>query len=113
MIKILDIRLPFQVIAKGDTALMVEVAPVFDYDKDGKRTDKQVGNKYKLVLPNAGYETIVAKVIEDKPVVTNEEIAAKGGAIKVKPKNFEAKFYKTVSGDYALTASASGLEVIV
>ncbi len=111
MINITNFRFNFQQIANADTALLTDVRPLLKY-VNGKVTEEQEGNKYEIVLPANHYEKIIVKVVEDKPITTVEEIAAKGGSIKVKFKNFEAKFYRTAMGDYALTANASAIEVL-
>lgn len=112
MINITNFKFNFQQISNAETALLTEVRPLFKY-VNGKITDEQEGNKYELVLPANRYEKITVKVIEKNPSITSEEIVLKGGSVKVKPKNFEGKFYRvSSSGEYAFTSTASNIEVV-
>lgn len=92
-------------------ALLLSVSKGFEY-VDGKVTDNVANQKYTVVCPTNGYEKIIVKVKGDKPIITNEQIQEKGGQVKVKLKNLTGRFYRTNSGEYALSAGAEGLEVM-
>lgn len=110
MFKINQILFTLPQIANGDTLLLTDVAPFKEY-VDGKSTDKTIGYRYTCVCPANKYEQITIKVEEAKPILTAEEIAAKG-AVKVKPKSFEGRFYRDRNGDYQFTAKAASMEVV-
>ena len=90
-------------------ALLLNVANGYEYI-DGKVTDNVANQKYTVVCPTNGYEKIIVKIKGDKPAITNEQIKEKGGQVKVKFKNLTGRFYRTNSGEYAVSCSADGLE---
>ena len=92
-------------------AILLNVTNGYEY-VNGKATDNVANQKYTVVCPTNGYEKIIVKIKGDKPVITNEQIQAKGGQVKAKFKNLTGRFYRTNSGEYALSASADGLEVM-
>lgn len=93
-----------------ETALLLEIRKGVVFE-NGKATDKIDHYKYDVVLPQNKYEKITVKISGDA-LVSNEQIAQKGGAVKVKFKNLTGKFYRMSNGEYALSASADGLEVL-
>lgn len=78
---------------------------------DGKPTNNVIGQKLTVVCPDNMYEKFVVKVKGGKPAITNEQLQQKGGQAKITLKNLTGKFYKTNSGEYALSCSADGWEV--
>lgn len=92
------------------TAMLLDVRKGVAY-KDGSKTDIVDHHKYDVVLPNNQYEKITVK-ISGNALVNKEQIVQKGGSIKVKFKNLTGKLYRTSNGEYALSASADGLEVV-
>lgn len=110
MIKINQFVLNLQQIANGDTLLLTDIAPVKEF-VDGKYTDKVIGFRYTCVCPQNKFEQISIRIEGVKPVITPEELSVKG-TIKVKPKNFEGRFFRDRSGEYRLSAKAESLEVI-
>lgn len=93
------------------TGLLIEEREGRDYI-DGKPSDTVSHRKCTIVFPLNSYEKVIVKVTGGKPVITNEEIQQKGGTVKVRLKGLTGKFYRTNSGEYALSASAEGMEVI-
>lgn len=111
--KISNVRLDALQIAGNveGIGLLIGMTAGFDY-VDGKRTDNQSHIKYEVVFQDNLYEREVIKVPGTKPIVTPEQLEQQKGKIKVKFKNLSGKFYRTNSGEYALSASADGVEVI-
>lgn len=98
--------------AEASNLLLVGMSAGFDY-VDGKKTDKQTHIKYEVVCPDNLYEKITVKVAGVKPVIAPEQFEQQKGRIKVRFKNLTGKIYRANSGEYALSASAEGVEVIV
>ena len=93
-----------------ETALLLEVRKGYAYE-NGKATDRVDHHKYDVVIPQNKYDKITVKISGDA-LATNEQIAQKGGSLKIKFKNLTGKFYRMSSGEYGLSATAEGMEVI-
>lgn len=92
------------------SGILLSMAPGYDY-VDGKRTDTQSSIRYEIVCVDNFYEKILVKVPGTKPIVTEEQLAQQSGKLKVKFKNLTGRFYRTNSGEYALSCSADSVEV--
>lgn len=79
---------------------------------DGKPTGNIIGQKLTVVCPDNMYEKLTIKVKGEKAPITNEQLQQKGGQVKISLKNLSGKFYRNNSGEYALSCSADGFEVI-
>ncbi len=93
-----------------ETALLLTVRDGIAYE-NGKPTGKVDHHKYDIVIPQNKYDKITVKISGDI-LISNEQIAQKGGSLKVKFKNLTGKFYRMSNGDYGFSATAEGLEVI-
>lgn len=103
------ILLPVQITGNNDaTGILLGENPGYDY-QNGKRTEIQTHIKYEVVFPENNFEKVIIKVPGTKPVVTSEQ---QKGKVKVRFKNLSGKFYRTNSGEYALSCKADGVEVI-
>ena len=91
--------------------VLLSETPGYDY-VNGKRTDTQTHMKEEVVFLDNNFEKVVVKVPGTKQLVTGEQLAQQKGKIKVKFKNLRGRFYRTNSGEYALSCSADGVEVI-
>ena len=113
MIRITDIKLTAEQIAgtKDGSALAVGISDGYEY-VDGKRTENQTHKKIEAVLPNNKYEKVTVKVAGVKNPLTNELIVQKGGTVGIRFVNLQAKFYRTSSGEYALSCTADAVEVV-
>ncbi len=113
MISITNIGLtPVQIAGNAEgTGLLLNETPGYDY-VNGKRTNTQTHLKEEVVFVDNNYEKVVVKVPGTKQLVTAEQLAQQKGKIKVKFKNLRGRFYRTNSGEYALSCSADGVEVI-
>ena len=90
--------------------VLLSVSPLEEY-VDGKPSGKVVGQKYHIVCPNNKYEKFIVK-IKGKPTITNDQIQQAGGQVRVIFDNLTGKFYRTNSGEYALSCNADSAEVI-
>lgn len=110
MIKIEKMTFTLQQIANSNEVLLTDIKPFKQYI-DGKASDNIIGYTYVCVCPGNKYQEIIIKVEQANPLMSQDELEAKGGCIKVKPKSFEGRFYRTKSGEYALSCKASGMEL--
>ena len=110
---ITDVTLtPAQIAGNIDgIGVLLGETPGYDY-VNGKRTDTQTHMKEEVVFLDNNFEKVVVKVPGTKQLVTGEQLAQQKGKIKVKFKNLRGRFYRTNSGEYALSCSADGVEVI-
>lgn len=79
---------------------------------DGKPTENIVEILYETVFPDNLFEKISVRIKGSKPVITNEEIKKNGGTVKIQFTNLSGRFYRSKSGEYALSVTADGIEVI-
>ena len=93
------------------TGLVLSITPGYEF-QNGKKTDIISHMKYETVFTNNGYEKMTIKVLDTKPVLTNEAISQAGGQKKVKFKNLSGRIYRTSTGEYAVSASAESAEVL-
>lgn len=97
----------------GNTAgavVLLGVSDLFEFE-GGKPTSNVIGHKLTVVCPDNMYEKLTVKVKGGKPAITSEQLQQKGGQTKIVLKNLTGKFYRTNSGEYALSCSADGWEV--
>lgn len=90
--------------------ILLEERAGFEY-LDGKRTDNQTHIKYQVVFPENDFEKVTVKVPGTKPVINAEQLAQQG-KVNVKFKNLTGKIYRKSNGEYDVSVSADGLEVI-
>lgn len=107
-----DMTYDFNFIAHSDTAIAVNAIPYYNY-VNGKPDGTPIGIKIDTVLPNCRFEKIVVKLEGFKHPISPESFATENTTYKVKfSPDFQAKFYRTATGDYSLSCKASTLEVI-
>lgn len=95
-----------QIFPKG--AYLASVRPLFDY-VNGKRSDTQIGWQYGF-LNRAGYELINVKVLEAKPILTQEEIEESVEDISVTAEGFVGSVYNK-DGRIAISGKADKVVV--
>ena len=95
----------------SNAVLVVGVDPYYAY-VNGVRSDQIAGYRYTIVAQKKRYLSFYVKTEESAPSITQEMIEAAGGAIVAEPLSFEAKFYRTSTGEYELTARASKFVVV-
>lgn len=109
-----NLKITFPILTNGaDSAILIGYSPLMEYDADTKkRTKKQIGTGYEIVIPSNNYEKLLVKIKNDlKPTINLEELENK--AIKCGFKNFKAKFYRDYkSNSYLLTASADSIIIL-
>ena len=96
--------------SKDTVVLLVSVRKGVEY-VNGKPTGNTDHHKYDSALPYNQFEKITVKIKGD-PLVTQEQLEKNGGTLKVRFKNMTGKLYRTSTGEYSLSASADGLEVV-
>lgn len=104
------LRFAFPQIAGSDNGILTGVRPYREY-VDGKATDKVLGYSYVVICPSNKYERIVIKVEQAAPVITPEELEQKKDC-RIRPVNFEGRFYRDKNGVYAFSAKATAMEVL-
>jgi hypothetical protein len=97
----------------SDEALLIGMAPIMEYDKESrKRTDKQLGISYMIVLNKNNFEKINVKVGDLKSAIPMEDLEEKN-AVKCTFKGFKARFYRDFkTNSYLLTASADAIIIL-
>ena len=96
--------------SKDVSVILVSVKKGEEY-KDGKPTGVIDHYKHEIALPYNQYEKITVKM-KGACILTQEQLEQKGGSLKVRFKNLTGKFYRTNSGEYGLSATAEGMEVV-
>lgn len=113
MIKPTDMIFDFNFIAHAEIGIAVNSTPYYNYENGKPDGNTPAGIKVETVLPNNKYEKVVVKLEGLKHPLTPESFSTEGTTYKVKfSPDFQAKFYRTSTGDYALSCKASTLEVI-
>ncbi len=93
------------------SAIITGIREGYEY-VDGKRTDSLSHMKVDAVFPQNKYEKLTVKVKDLKIPISQEQLEKSGGQKNVRFKNLTGRFYRTNSGEYALSASADSMEVI-
>jgi len=109
------LNITFPLLTNGtDSALLIGYTEIFEYDKESrKKTDKQIGISYILVLDSMGFEKLSVKVLGNlKPVISMDALQD-ANAVRCRFVGFKARFYRDFkSGEYRLTASAEAIVLI-
>jgi len=97
----------------SNNALLIGFSPIMEYDKESrKRTDKQIGISYDVILNHNSYEKISIKTGDLKPAISLEELEVRN-AVPCTAKGFKARFYHDFkSNSYLLTASADSIIIL-
>lgn len=97
----------------SENVILIGFTPIMEYDPETrKRTDKQIGLSYNVVLDNNGYEKLSVKVQSLKPVISIEALQ-EVNCVRCTFKGFKARFYKDFrSGEYRLTASSDAIILV-
>lgn len=111
--RVTDVILTQEQILNGDadaSVLLTGVREGFLYE-NGQITSKIDHYKYDVVIPTRKYEKLTVK-ISGRAILTNDMIELEGGVISVRLKGLTGKFYRTAGGEYALSATAEGVEIV-
>ena len=92
----------------GNTYALLSVRPYYEYS-DGRKTEKQLGFAYEIVLLERAYEKIVVKIAGARQLPELVEIPVNGAQVHFD--DLEASVYGKASGEYvnyhlALTAKS-------
>lgn len=103
------LSIPFDIVVDGANLILVDIVPYYEY-QDGKRTDNLQGYKF-VVVEDKSYEKFAVKIPSIVPAITKEQMVASKEKIRVSFKNAIAKPYKTYSGEYELSVTATGINI--
>ena len=104
------LKIPLEVVTEGANLILLEVNPYYQY-QNGVRSNEIEGYRY-TVVEEKKYEKFSVKIPSTAPAFTNEQIASAKAKIYVTFVNGIAKPYRTQSGEYALSISASSVSTI-
>lgn len=102
--------IPFPIVLDGANTILLGVMPYFEY-KNGRKTDTLLGYKY-LIVEDKNFEKYAVKIAGEKPLISQEQIEQSKGRIHVTFENAVAKPYRTNTGDYDLSISATGISIV-
>ena len=104
-----NFKFTFSQIANADFGLAVNASTYTNY-VDGKSDGTIAGIRLEVVLPSNRYKKISVKLPGQNPPLSPESFKENGSTYKVTfSPDFEGKFYKTSSGEYALSCKATTL----
>ncbi len=103
MLSIRDVKI--DIASLGEKKLLTAVTPVYEYGKDGKRTDTISGYRYEVALPAHGLEKLGVKIAGAQLLDKPEDIVA------VEFENLEIMAYE-MQGRVQLSAEATGIHLI-
>lgn len=86
----------------GETALLVDVLPVYDYDRNQNRTDTISAHKYVVVLPDIKFEKLGVKIEGSKKMEKPDDY------VPVVFQNLQLSIY-TMNGQPQVAARADGI----
>lgn len=112
MIRPNDLKFSFLQIAQDTSALAVGASFYKNY-VDGKPTDTIAGVRLDVVFPKNRYEKISVKLPGQNHPLLPDNFQEGGETYKVAfTPDFEGTFYRTNSGDYALSCKATSVEIL-
>lgn len=89
----------------GKKMLLVDIAPAYEY-KDGRRTDKLVGYRYIVALPEHGLEKIGVRIEDTSPPMEKPD-----GYAEVEFTGLKVGLYES-QGHVQITAKATGIHLV-
>ena len=104
------LNIPFNIVIQDANLILVDVKEYYEY-QNGKKTDVMLGYKY-LVVEDKNFEKFAVKIPSTTPAITKEQIDAAKERIRVNFTDAVAKPYRTNSGDYDLSISATGISIV-
>lgn len=107
---ITKLNIPLNVITEGANLILLEVVPYYAY-VDGKKTDTLKGYRY-TVVEDETFEKLSIKIESATPIVSSEQLASAKSHVLVTFDKAFAKPYRTNSGDFELSISASNMLIV-
>lgn len=104
------LNIPFNIVIQDANLILVDVKEYYEY-QNGKKTDVMLGYKY-MVAEDKNFEKFAVKIPSTTPAITKEQIDAAKERIRVSFTDAIAKPYRTNSGDYDLSISATGISIV-
>lgn len=111
---IYDVRLKQDEILLNGEAILLGSKPVYLYE-NGRKVDTVVAQRYHVLNEANDYEHLQIKANGSEPIIKNEDLEKMkqtGTKVKVRFKNLVGKFYRKDTGEWVLSYSADGVEVI-
>ena len=103
------LNIPLQIVIEDANLILINVAPYYNY-VDGKKTDAVIGYRY-TVVEDKNFDKINVKIPSTTPAISQETIDSAKQRILVSFENAFAKPYRTPSGNYDLSITASGINI--
>lgn len=104
------LNIPFVPVVAEGRLILLKVEPYYTYENN-KRTDKLAGYKY-TVVEDKDFDKYVVKIQCATPAITQEQIDSTKQKMTVTFENASAKPYRTQSGDYELSITATGISIV-
>lgn len=101
------LNIPFVPVVAEGNLILLKVEPYYIYE-NGKKTDKLGGYKF-TVVEDKNFDKYAVKIPSAAPAITQEQIDSAKQKLIVTFENAFAKPYRTQSGDYELSISATGI----
>lgn len=107
--RLTNLNIPLNIVLNGANTLLLGVTPYYEY-VDGKKTENLLGYKY-TVVEDQNYEKFSVKIESKTPSITQQQIDDATARIKVTFEKAFARPYRTNSGDYDLSVTATGINL--
>lgn len=104
------LKIPLDIVIDGANLIILSVDAFYDYS-NGKKTDKMIGYRY-TVGNDKTFDKFSVKIPSTTPAITQEQIDSSKTHVFVKFDNAIARPYRTQSGDYELSITASAISVV-
>lgn len=94
-----------------ESAILVGASDDVEYGDAGKPTGRILGAKYSVIADGMKYMPVTVKVPGAVPVITQEEIDAAGGPVRVTFEGFAGRLY-LMRGELGLTCKAEKAMIV-
>lgn len=105
-----NLTIPLDIVLNGANMILTAVMPYYTY-VDGKKTENIEGYRY-YVVEDKTFEKLSVKIPSVVPAISKEEIENAKNHIRVTFDNAIAKPYRTQSGEYELSVTATAVSVV-
>lgn len=104
------LNIPFVPVVTDGNLILLKSEPYYIYE-NGKKTDKLGGYKF-TVVDDKDYDKYAVKIPSNVPAISQDQIDSAKNKLLVSFENAFAKPYRTQSGDYELSISATGINIV-
>ena len=110
---LLNLKLPFSVLANGDFGIAIGATTFYPYVDGNAVGATPAGIRVEVVLPNNKFEKIIVKLPGLNHPISPESFLSGESNFKVRfSADFVGRFYRTPSGEYALSCKANEIEIL-